>query len=392
MLKYFFIVLMITVGVSVKAQTPLFSDCVGAIQLCAKDSTTYASRVGHGTIEDIPEEWGCMEYGETNSVWFKLNIDSSGYLVFDIIPHGFYDDIDFALFKVDSADCDGIAVPKNMIRCSNRVAQRVPTGLAYGATETSAGLVGDTMLAPVEVEAGEVYYLMVLKWSSDVSSFSIDLREATCAFTDDADAVVIDQAFYDPSYKRVVVTLSEPIIVGSISNDASEFKLTGPDGVIPINTVTYHGHYMHNGMWLSARLYVNLFQSLSRNVMYDLEVVTGTDGDKLLKPCGTDITDASITAYLAGNTIGIEGTDELFAQQVQVYPNPTKDLLYITTELPNGTAWSASLFDLNGKQISTTKVSSQSHRLDVSSLPNGTYLLMCSSALGTYQQKVVVLH
>jgi len=58
---------------------------------------------------------------------------------------------------------------------------------------------------------------------------------------------------------------------------------------------------------------------------------------------------------------------------MKVYPNPVSDVIYIQNA-PE-TAFSVSIYRINGVLVLTTKVSSGNKSIDVSYLPNGLYLL-----------------
>lgn len=60
--------------------------------------------------------------------------------------------------------------------------------------------------------------------------------------------------------------------------------------------------------------------------------------------------------------------------QVHAWPNPFTDYLVVRTEA----AQRATLYDLAGKAVLTTKLQSGDNRIDTSTLPHGTYVLRCN--------------
>ena len=62
--------------------------------------------------------------------------------------------------------------------------------------------------------------------------------------------------------------------------------------------------------------------------------------------------------------------------QVHAWPNPFTDYLVVRTEA----AQRATLYDLAGKAVLTTKLQSGDNRIDTSTLPHGTYVLRCNGA------------
>src|SRR5687767_6978554 len=88
----------------VSAQPPTAQDCLGAIPICQGFYTNTVGYSGSGNYNDIP--WaGCLAYGgETNSVWYTFNIQTSGNLSFILTPNGSAD-YDWAVFNLTNADC-----------------------------------------------------------------------------------------------------------------------------------------------------------------------------------------------------------------------------------------------------------------------------------------------
>lgn len=375
------------------AQTTSPQDCVGAVTICSNDTITTPSMPGQGNVDDLEYFSSCFALEESNAIWFEFVIDQSGWLVFSITPIGFLDDYDFALFQPDTFDCDLIG--RRSVRCNFAASPGMVTGLKVGETDTLADVSGDAWLAPIYVTSGEKYYLLVDSYTDAGSGFKLTTGGSTASFAPDTNITGIADIVYDTTANAFLLELDDAVSVSSISNDLSEFKITGPLGVLTVSNVSYDTLYLRGADVFSKSFMISTLEPVTQLGVYLLQLMQGTDGDVLLGSCLLSIPYNSrsflVLAAEPEDTLSAESITPSFAQQVQVFPNPTKDVLYITTELPNGTAWSASLFDLNGKQISATEVSTQSHRVDVSDLPNGTYLLMCSSALGTYQQKVVVL-
>ena len=61
---------------------------------------------------------------------------------------------------------------------------------------------------------------------------------------------------------------------------------------------------------------------------------------------------------------------------VEVYPNPTKDILYVESSIkPSDGPTSVALYDITGKLMQSTTLSSNIIKLDMSSLYHGSYIL-----------------
>ncbi len=74
------------------------------------------------------------------------------------------------------------------------------------------------------------------------------------------------------------------------------------------------------------------------------------------------------------STTGIE-TAQSNTQSFIVYPNPTKDIITIATKTTFDEPIILQLMDINGRLILTETITNNQHPLDISSLPNGTYLI-----------------
>lgn len=73
--------------------------------------------------------------------------------------------------------------------------------------------------------------------------------------------------------------------------------------------------------------------------------------------------------------------------KVSVFPNPTSQ--FITIKIENVKGETYQLFDINGKVVSTGRLTSASSKVDLSGLANGTFILSISNnknkQLKTYQ-------
>jgi len=69
-------------------------------------------------------------------------------------------------------------------------------------------------------------------------------------------------------------------------------------------------------------------------------------------------------------------TDALSETQILIYPNPTTGLLTVKiSDLPQHSASSLTLFDMQGRVIAQKQQLSNENKLDVSAQPAGTYIM-----------------
>ena len=148
------------------AQNP--SDCPGAITICGNQKINF-NPAGTGDLLDLGingNQPGCLsEGGENAAVWYRIVIDRPGTLTFAISPAA-PSDFDWAMwgpFKTEDTPCRRLGSP---VRC-NAAAPTTATGLSLTAT-SSVGQPGSSnpWSKYLEVQMGEVYYLLVDNWSA----------------------------------------------------------------------------------------------------------------------------------------------------------------------------------------------------------------------------------
>lgn len=159
------------------------SDCSGAIHLCSKNFITIGSLPSAGAnsneVENSTVCYPEKPFLETNSVWFRWQIDNPGALSFSIIPQNEQDDLDFILYKSVNTNtlCEGLEV----IRCmragpslgdttaSNQSCTGV-TGLSFISNDQQRSVgckvISTNFLSPVEAQSGEIYTLFVNNYRS----------------------------------------------------------------------------------------------------------------------------------------------------------------------------------------------------------------------------------
>lgn len=97
---------------------------------------------------------------------------------------------------------------------------------------------------------------------------------------------------------------------------------------------------------------------------------------------GARTTNGIIIDSISISRLHTEGISTAQETTVSVYPNPTDGLLTISSSQP---LQHIELLDISGRQLLTTKDNS----LDLSSFPNGIYLLRCTTPSGSTIQKII---
>jgi len=172
----FILLLFVSINVfsqkAVKFDT-VFCDCDQArtipISGNAKVNKTIAPS-GYGTKQEISEHKQRTKYAfdkEHNSSWYKLIINGSGHLCFNITPSKKEDDYDFMLFKgAANGFCDSLSTHriKPVRACISRDKEDIDgkTGMNYkGRKEFVNEGVGDAYVTPLFVTKGEIYFLVL---------------------------------------------------------------------------------------------------------------------------------------------------------------------------------------------------------------------------------------
>jgi len=180
------------------------SDCFSASRLCNKDAFSVDNVVGGGLDPDEARNSSCLSgFGvnsETNSTWFQWTAETSGSLTFTLTPSNPADDLDFVLYEIqgDTQTCQGLVELRCMAAgdfvfpspCMG------PTGLRTGEPDASeeAGCPQgqNNFLAPIEMEAGKNYALLINNFTSTSNGFSIEFGGTGTFRGPEADFVVDD--------------------------------------------------------------------------------------------------------------------------------------------------------------------------------------------------------
>lgn len=175
------------------------ADCTGGIYLCNKNMVTVSELPGPGLVNHETGNLPCASKGiaESNSIWFKFNIQKSGILSFSIIPIDESDDLDFVLYKFNNIapNCDQMEVVRCMnagpVLGENAGPDMACTG-ATGLLESAQGVVhnagcpesANNFLSSIQANAGDQYALFINNFRSP-QGFALDFG-GDCVFDSSA--------------------------------------------------------------------------------------------------------------------------------------------------------------------------------------------------------------
>lgn len=181
------------------------SDCNIASLLCDKSGFVVQQVSGAGNDPTEANDADCLNgfpgNVESNSTWYSWTAATDGTLTFTLTPLNPSDDLDFVVYELPEGaqNCDD----KRVIRCmasgdfSFPSPCMGPTGLAENSTDNSEppgcnDPRQDNFLAPIQMEAGRSYALMINNFSATGNGFSIEFGGSGEFLGPQADFVIED--------------------------------------------------------------------------------------------------------------------------------------------------------------------------------------------------------
>ena len=169
-------------------------DCPAATIICSPQ-TVFGSPgfVGAGNYCDLGpggSAYGCVPATgarENNSAWFAFNIDTTGVLVFDILPTQSNANYDWVLWNITNQTALGgtpsaaacAAITSNSLAITacnyeNNLTSGANTGMGNGGTCLQCGSGQGAYSQDIPVIAGETYLLMINNTSGTAAGFTLD--------------------------------------------------------------------------------------------------------------------------------------------------------------------------------------------------------------------------
>lgn len=218
-------------------------DCLSSTKLCEKATFHFTEMLGKGSVDESQHSLKCSNsFNEINSLWLRWDILKEGTLTFVIDPIDREDDLDFILYKVNSA-CKDLTE----VRCmasgktygdSHRDGQPCEgrTGLSLASLDefevSGCKYNDDNYLKFLQTEAGEEYVLFVNNFSSP-KGFSITFegtsefrKQDACLTVDDKDYINITEVFPNPALEEISV------IYTKVNNEPIDIQVLNLQGQI----------------------------------------------------------------------------------------------------------------------------------------------------------------
>ncbi|WP_323787534.1 FG-GAP-like repeat-containing protein [Psychroserpens sp.] len=121
------------------------------------------------------------------------------------------------------------------------------------------------------------------------------------------------------------------------------------------------------------------------NISHIIVYWPNSDCETFINPAINQSFTATEGSGASCDTLGIDG--EVIGLDLTLSPNPASDILNISTKTPLDKDTIYTIFDINGKQIISTKLKNQT--IDVSSLSSGNYILRIISGQDIKVQKFI---
>jgi hypothetical protein len=341
-------------------------DCIGADIICTNGAVlvggTHAGSVG----DMIAPAVGCLTNEETEGNWYAFSTTAAGPLGLTITPAVAGTNLDFALwgpfpFTLGnitnwSAACEALSFnPFNTpLRCSFATATAAggATGLNGVAVDPSEGAGGDQWVQQLTVAANQVYMLYVGNQSRNNSAANITFTNTsilTCGFILPVELLEFDAEAGEHHVDVLWSTASE--------QNSAYFKVQRSSDGLEFHTI---GHVQATGNSQSRLEYLFKDESpLPGMSFYRLEQVD-LDGSSTLS-----------------QMVPVEFNGR--STRLAIFPNPTRDLLNVTYELPGEGVVTWTVVDQSGRRVMSGTLGgakgSNRFTLDAQALEAGAYQL-----------------
>lgn len=297
--KIFFLSILFVLSLqAANAQIQPEQDCFGALPVCSTVFQQGNSYTGPGQVQELFSLFPniCLQRGENNSVWYIFTISSAGDLEFAITPISANNDYDFGLFNITGKSCADIingSVPT--VRCNYALTVGIPTGLMSGHTDSTSSINGDPFLAPLAVQVGETYALIVDNFTPGGQGYSIDFSSGSAGTADTVAPYLasIDSLTCDTT-TTLQIKLSEPVLCDSILSNGSQFTVVGPQAV---SVVGAYSASCATGQKFTQEISITIASPILVGGNYEVRAKAGTGGKHITDICGEPLTNDSVVLF-----------------------------------------------------------------------------------------------
>lgn len=227
----------------------------------------------------------CQTGGEFNSAWYVFSPQADGSLSFLLEPNNNNDDYDWSLFDITENGCAGInsgASPE--VSCNSYGETggfQGPTGISsaeggFGNSNGPGNNNGPAFNADLNVQAGNVYALVIMNYSSTLNGYTLDFNSSNVSIFDEASPALVDIAI-DCERNTLTLTYSENIQMDGVMNGSVSAFIQGTN-YVSASVVSESGNDLDNVLIVE---FANPLPSGSASIQPGTE---GTIGDVCENP------------------------------------------------------------------------------------------------------------
>lgn len=276
-------------------------DPCNAITFCPPIFATDSSYTGPGFVST---PGACLT--ESNSLWLRVDVVTSGNIVFTITPANATNDYDFAVYQ--STNCNALGAP---IRCNannnnpgSNINGQVGLNTTSFLTNVVGGTFGNSYLAQINAIAPATYYILIDNASPGyfppppIDGFSIDFTGSTAGFAGSAPPLYDSIPQSCNNTQSITVYMDRPVQCSSIAANGSDFTLTPALGTVAAAAGI--------GCTSGTATGINLtFSAPLPPGTYTLKPQVGSDGNTLLNVCNfaQPLTDSIVFEVVAPITV-----------------------------------------------------------------------------------------
>jgi len=342
------------------------SDCGFATPVCADTPFADASN-GPGISAEGCSGCNTSEYF-TN--WYRITIQTSGTLAFTINPNNNADDFDPVVYG-PNVGCGALGTP---VRCSYAIgAGTGNTGLGNGALDASENVFGDQWVSPMNVIAGQTYYVLINGWSATSGSngFLLDwtgTASLNCVFLP-----------VELLYLRAACEGGRSMVEWATGSEVNSSHFVVE-------------HSTEGSDWKDIGMVQSVHHSTSESNYLFVDERAGDAAAGYYRLRQVDL-DGRVTLSEAVPMRKCAGTDTW----LHVVPNPTNSGIQVRIDAKSGFGGSAllDLLDATGRPVLSQQAivaeGQNTVDMDLSRLAPGTYLLCLRQADGTVAQRTRVV-
>ena len=348
-------------------------DCAGAIKVCSDDEiTTKSSGAG---VQELPGPhfWNIIlnygDDGENQSNWYKFEAASSGTIEFLIKPHT-HTDFDWALWGPYSAHECPVWNNDKPIRLSasdGKNSRTGITGLSGRASDKYEDSPGDGFVAPLQVQKGQHYVLMIDDWSGNHTTFDIEwslLNGASLECKKDKDPpIVADETAVVVEIIDTVSTIDTVAVPEEIEIDCTD-KVKVKGNVLDV-TANNLGAIDLIVTGEATPLVIKWHNKEGKEISNRENLLGAQAGDYMV-----EVSDANGCVENVKFTIGIKEEFETLNVGPKIEAELSTDQSFVTVSYPG--AFEYKIENVNHETVITGH-SVNSDEVEITRLPPGTY-------------------